>query len=49
MVIEAAGIRFLAEKEHVPFVAGLRLEVEQRFGRKMLTASHPTWAPGGGC
>jgi hypothetical protein len=48
-VIEAAGIRFVAEKEQVPMVAGLRLEVEERYGRKVLIATHSTWAPGGGC
>jgi hypothetical protein len=30
-------------------VAGLRLEVEERSGRKMLIATHSTWAPDGGC
>jgi hypothetical protein len=49
VVIEAAGIRFVAEKEQVPMVAGLRLEVEERHGRKVLLAWHDTWAPGGGC
>jgi hypothetical protein len=49
VVIEAAGIRFVAEREQVPMVAGLRLEVEERYGRKVLIASHGTWAPGGGC
>ena len=49
MVIEAAGIRFVAEREQVPLVAGLRLDVEQRYGRKVLVASHATFAPDGSC
>jgi hypothetical protein len=49
VVIEASGLRFVAEKEHVPLVSGLRLEVEESHGRKVLVASHATWAPGGSC
>ncbi len=50
MVIEAAGLRFVAEREQVALVSGLRLEVEEGHGgRKVLVATHETWAPGGAC
>lgn len=49
MVIEAAGIRFVAEKEQASMVSGLRLDVEERYGRKVLVASHDTFAPYGSC
>jgi hypothetical protein len=49
MVFEAAGVRFVAAKVHLPFVVGLRLAVEQSFGRDVLVASHPTFDPGGSC
>jgi hypothetical protein len=49
VVIEAAGISFVAEREQVPMVAGLRLEVEESHGRKVLVATHTTWAPYGSC
>jgi hypothetical protein len=49
VVIEAAGIRFVAEREQAPMVAGLRLEVEESRGRKLLVATHETWAPYGSC
>jgi hypothetical protein len=48
-VIEASGIRFLVERTRLSLVAGLELRVEQSFGRKVLFASHPFFAPGGGC
>jgi hypothetical protein len=49
VVIEAAGLRFVAERDQVPFVSGLRLEVQESGGRKMLVASHAVFAPGGSC
>jgi hypothetical protein len=48
-VIEAEGIRFLADKARLSLVSGLRLEVEQSWDRKVLVASHSVWAPNGSC
>ena len=42
-VIEVAGIPFLAEKHQLDMVAGLRIAVEERYGRKVLIASHSIW------
>jgi hypothetical protein len=49
VVIEAAGLRFVAKREQLALVSGLRLEVEESYGRKVLVATHSTWAPGGCC
>jgi hypothetical protein len=49
VVIESAGIQFIAEKAQVSLVAGLRLAVEQRFGREVLVASHSVWSADGSC
>ena len=49
MVIEVAGLRFLAEKHQLNLVAGLRIEVEERYGRKVLIALHSTWDGDGAC
>ncbi len=48
VVIEAAGFKFVAAKSSVRLVAGMRVDVTQRLGRKVLVASHPELG-GGGC
>jgi hypothetical protein len=48
-VIEVAGIRFLVEKDLLRLVIGLRVDVAQSLGRKVLVASHPYFDPGGTC
>jgi hypothetical protein len=48
-VIDVAGIPFLAEKHQLNLVAGLRIEVEERYGRKVLIASHSIWDGNGAC
>ncbi len=48
-MIEAAGIRFLTSKARLSLVAGLKLGVEQSFGRAVLVVSHPMLDPGEGC
>jgi Fe-S cluster assembly iron-binding protein IscA len=49
VVIEAAGIQFVARRDQASFVAGLRLDVEEHGGRKLLVATHAEFAPGGSC
>jgi hypothetical protein len=41
VVIEAAGFNFVAAKSELRLVVGLRVDVTQRLGRKVLVASHP--------
>ncbi len=48
-MLEAAGIRFLVEKVLLRLVIGMRIDVAQGLGRKVLVASHPEFDPGGGC
>ncbi len=49
MVIEAAGIQFVAEKRKAPLVEGLYVGVEQWNGREVLVVSNSTWGAQGGC
>jgi hypothetical protein len=49
VVIEAAGLRFVSERLQLPFVSGLRVDVETRGERTALVLSHPTWTPPGSC
>jgi len=48
-VFEVAGIPFLAEKHQLNLVAGLRIGVEERYGRKVLIALHSIWDGDGAC
>jgi hypothetical protein len=48
VVIDAAGFRFLAPRSSLRMIDGLRVDVMQRLGRKVLVASHPM-LQGGGC
>ncbi len=48
MVIEGGGFKFVTAKSLLRLVAGLRVDVAQRLGRKVLVASHPD-LQGGGC
>ncbi|BDG02910.1 hypothetical protein [Anaeromyxobacter oryzae] len=48
-MIDVAGIPFLAEKHQLNLVVGLRIEVEERYGRKVLIASHSMWDGDGAC
>jgi len=48
-VFEVAGIPFLAEKHQLNLVAGLRIAVEERYGRKVLITSHSIWDGDGAC
>jgi hypothetical protein len=45
VVIEAAGLRFVAARLQLPLVADLRVDVETRCGRSEVVLSHPTWTP----
>ena len=47
MVIEEAGIRFLVDREELPMVSNLRIEVDGRRGEPRLLVAHPAWAPQG--
>jgi hypothetical protein len=49
VVIEAAGLRFVAQRIQLPLVADLRVDVKTRCGRRELVVSHPTWTPRGSC
>jgi len=47
--MEAAGIPFVAEKVQVSLIVGLRIAVEQRYGRGVLVASNSVWDVDGTC
>lgn len=47
MVIEAEGISFVAEARQRNLVAGLRIEVQEIFGREGLVAYNANLGPGG--
>jgi hypothetical protein len=47
VVIEAAGLRFVADRGDLLMVANLRIEVDARHGEPMLLLAHPAWAPYG--
>jgi hypothetical protein len=49
VVIESAGLRFVAERVLLSFVAELRVDVRTCGGRRELVLSHPTWTPSGKC
>lgn len=49
MVIEAAGLQFVAGRAELPLVSELRVDVETRGGRRELVFAHPTWTPPGRC
>jgi hypothetical protein len=49
VVIEAAGLQFVAERAELPLVSELRVDVETRSGRSELVFAHPTWTPPGKC
>jgi hypothetical protein len=49
VVIEAAGLQFVAERVQLPLVSELRVDVETRGGRSELVLAHPTWSPPGRC
>jgi hypothetical protein len=49
VVIEAAGLRFVAPRVQLPLVTELRVDVRMSRGECELVLSHPTWTPAGSC
>ncbi len=47
-MIEASGLRFVVEARRRPYLSGLRIEVNQAFGRDALVAYSTAWG-GGAC
>jgi Fe-S cluster assembly iron-binding protein IscA len=47
VVIEAAGVRFLADRDELPMISNLRIEVDDRRGQPRLLLAHPAWMPHG--
>jgi hypothetical protein len=47
VVIETAGLRFLADRDELPMISNLRIEVDDRRGEPRLLLAHPAWLPNG--